>query len=163
MRKLALTLCLLAAPTVGFASSVHNLLPGAEQRGAATFRLFGLPVYQARLFTRGAAPLDWTQDFGIELTYQRRLSQDDLIVATLREMRRLGYPAPDRARLQPCFQSVAPGDRYLAVSRGPDRILFLRNGRTVCTLAQTGITRGFMSIFVGENTRSARFTGALLG
>ncbi|MFY0309800.1 hypothetical protein ACFMBG_07860 [Leisingera sp. D0M16] len=163
MRKLLLTLCLLAVPAAGFASSVQSLLPGAEQRGAATFRLLGLPVYQARLFTRGAAPLDWSQDFGIELTYQRHLSQEDLVEATLREMRRLGHPAPARARFEACFQGVSPGDRYLAVSQGPDRVKFLRNGRTACTLNQPGIKHSFMSIFVGANTRSARFTRALLG
>ncbi|UWQ36783.1 hypothetical protein K3552_15055 [Leisingera aquaemixtae] len=163
MRRLLLTLCLLAVPAAGFASSVQSLLPGAEQRGAATFRFLGSPVYEARLFTRGAAPLDWSQDFGIELTYQRRLSQKDLVESTLREMQRLGHPAPARARFEACFQAVSPGDRYLAVSQGPDRVKFLRNGRTACTLSQPGIKRGFMSIFVGANTRSARFTRALLG
>lgn len=163
MRNLLLTLCLLAVPAGGFASPVQSLLPGAEQRGAATFRFLGLPVYQARLFTRGAAPLDWSQDFGIELTYQRRLSQDDLVEATLREMRRLGYSAPGRTQFEACFKGVSPGDRYLAVSQGPDRVRFLRNGRTACTLNQAGIKRSFMSIFVGENTRSDRFTRALLG
>lgn len=163
MRKLLLTLCLLALPAAGSASPVQSLLPGAEQRGAATFRLLGLPVYQARLFTRGGAALDWAQDFGIELTYQRRLSQDDLVEATLREMRRLGYAAPGRARFETCFKGVSPGDRYLAVSQGPDQVKFLRNGRTACTLSQPGIKRSFMSIFVGANTRSARFTRALLG
>lgn len=163
MRNLLLALCLLAVPAVGFASPVQSLLPGAEQRGAATFRLLGVPVYQARLFTRGGAPLDWGQDFALELTYQRQLSQTDLVEATLREMRRLGQAAPGRARFEACFQGVAPGDRYLAVSEGPDRIRFLRNGRSACTLSQPGIKRGFMSIFVGENTRSPRFTRALLG
>ncbi|OBY26917.1 hypothetical protein [Leisingera sp. JC1] len=163
MRRVLLSLCLLAVPAAGFSSPVQSLLPGAEQRGEATFRLFGFPVYQARLFTQDAAPLDWAQDFGIELTYQRRLSQDDLVEATLAEMQRLGHSAPSRGRFQACFQDVAPGDRYLAVSQGPDRVKFLRNGRTVCTLSQPGIKRGFMSIFVGANTRSARFTRALLG
>ncbi|NVK15144.1 MAG: hypothetical protein HWE35_13330 [Rhodobacteraceae bacterium] len=163
MRKMLLTLSLLTVPVAGLSSPVQSLLPGAEQRGSATFRLFGLPVYQARLFTQNAAPLDWTRDFGIELTYQRRLSQDNLVEATLAEMQRLGHSVPNRARFEACFQAVSPGDRYLAVSQGPDRMKFLRNGRTVCTLSQPGIKRGFMSIFVGANTRSARFTRALLG
>lgn len=163
MRRLMLTLCFLAPAGAGLASPVQSLLPEAGERGMATFRLFGMPVYQARLFTNDAAPLDWAQDFAIELTYQRRLSQQDLVQATRKEMRRLGHSAPDRTRLEACFQAVSPGDRYLAVSQGPDRIRFLRNGRTACTLNGPGIKRGFMSIFVGSNTRSARFTRALLG
>ncbi|KIC15985.1 hypothetical protein [Leisingera sp. ANG-Vp] len=161
MLRLIAILCLLAPPVS--ASQLQSLLPGAEQRGTAVFRLLGLPVYQARLFTKGAAPLDWSQDFGIELIYQRRISQADLTGATLREMRRMGSPVPPEAMLAACFQNVAPGDRYLAVSRGADQIDFLRNGRKTCSLRYPQIKRNFMSIFLGENSRSASFTRGLLG
>lgn len=162
LRPFAL-LCLLALPAAGVDSQLQTLLPGVKERATATFRLLGLPVYQARLFTRDAAPLDWSQDFGIELTYQRRISQADLTRATLREMRRMDNPVPPEAKLATCFQSVAPGDRYLAVSRGPDQVDFLHNGRKTCSLRQRGIKRHFMSIFLGGNSRSASFTRGLLG
>ncbi|MCF6433577.1 MULTISPECIES: hypothetical protein [unclassified Leisingera] len=163
MLRPVILLCLLALPAAGAASQLQALLPGAKERGAATFRLLGLPVYQARLFTSDAAPLDWSQDFGIELTYQRSISQADLTGATLREMRRMGNPPPPEAKLAACFQNVAPGDRYLAVSRGPDRVDFLRNGRTTCSLRHPQIKRHFMSIFLGAKSRSASFTRSLLG
>ncbi|MEX0304798.1 MAG: hypothetical protein AB3N24_20465 [Leisingera sp.] len=161
MLRLIALLCLIAPPAA--ANQLQSLLPGAEQRGAATFRLLGMPVYQARLFTKNAAALDWSQDFAIELTYQRRISHVDLTSATLREMRRMGNPAPPETKLAACFQSVSPGDRYLAVSRGPDRVDFLHNGRKTCSLQHSEIKSHFMSIFLGENSRSASFTRGLLG
>lgn len=163
MPRVFAVLCLLVLPVAAPASQVQSLLPGAEQRGAATFRLLGLPVYQARLFTPNAAPLDWSQDFGIELIYQRRISQSDLVEATLREMERMGNPPPPAAKFATCFQEVEPGDSYLAISRGPDRLEFRLNGRKTCDLRHKGIKRDFMSIFLGPDSRSARFTQALLG
>ncbi|MGB7316660.1 MAG: hypothetical protein WBC85_01705, partial [Planktotalea sp.] len=123
----------------------------------------GVQLYDARLFTKGGAALNWSQDFALELTYKRKLSQNDLVEGTLREMKRLGKPLPARAQLQACYQGVNPGDRYLAVSRGADQLDFWRSGRKSCTLRQSDIKTGFMTIFLSEKSRSPRFTRALLG
>lgn len=163
MRSLLLWTCLCLAPIVAGASQPSNLPRGAEQRGEAAFSFLGFQIYKARLFTQGGRPLDWSQDFGLELTYQRRLSQSDLVEATLREMARMGNALPIRGQLEQCYQPVSPGDSYLAVSDGPDRLTFWRNGIAVCTLTQTDIRTRFMEIFLGEDSRSARFTRALLG
>ncbi|MEP1327347.1 hypothetical protein [Pseudophaeobacter sp.] len=163
MRSLLFCSCLCLAPFVAGATQASNLPPGVEERGEATFSFLGFQIYKARLFTQGGRPLDWSQDFGLELTYRRRLSQSDLVEATLREMTRMGNALPIRDQLEKCYQPVAPGDRYLAVSDGPNRLSFWRNGVTVCTLAQDNIKARFMEIFLGKDSRSTRFTRALLG
>lgn len=163
MRNLILCSCLCLAPLAAIASQTSNLPIGAKQRGEAAFRYLGFQIYKARLFTKDGRPLDWSQDFGLELTYQRKLSQTDLVEATLREMSRIGYDLPIREQLENCYQSVVPGDTYLAVSDGPDRLTFWRNDQPACTLSQSEIKTRFMEIFLGKDTRSARFTRALLG
>ena len=163
MRSLLLWTGLCLAPVIAAASQPGNLPRGAEQRGEATFRFLGFPIYKARLFTQGGQPLDWSQDFGLELTYQRQLSQSDLVEATLQEMARMGNALPIRDQLQKCYQPVEVGDSYLAVSDGPDRLTFWRRGVPVCTLSQEAIKTRFMEIFLGKNSRSAGFTRALLG
>ncbi len=163
MRSLLLWTCLCLTLLDAAASQARNLPQGAEQRGEATFSFLGFQIYKARLFTQGGQALDWSQDFGLELTYQRRLSQSDLVDATLQEMARVGNPLPIRSQLQKCYQPVGPGDSYLAVSDGPDRLNFWRNGVAVCTLTQDEIKTRFMEIFLGEDSRSARFTRVLLG
>ena len=78
-------------------------------------------------------------------------------------LRAPGRALPRREALATCFDDVTEGDRYAAITRGPDRILFLRNGSAACTLDHPGIKTGFMAIFLGENTRSGRFTLQLKG
>lgn len=159
--RLALCFCLCALP-VG-AEVLDKVLPGAQVRGQATYRHLGFQLYDARLFTKGGAPLNRAQDYALELEYKRTLSQKALVEGTLREMKRIGKPLPPRAQLETCFQNVGTGDRYLAVSRGPDQLSFWRNERLTCTLRQKDIKTGFMSVFLGEQSRSPSFTRKLLG
>lgn len=163
MLRIAFILSVLAAPTFLQASTISTVLSTAQMRGEATFRYIGLPLYQARLYTNDGAPLDWSQDFGIELNYLRNLTKKDLVESTLKELDRLGHPLPVRDQLSRCFDDVSKGDQYLAVSRGQDQIGFWRNGTRVCTLTHPMIKQRFMAIFVGQNTRSTAFTRKLTG
>ncbi|EBA16397.1 hypothetical protein RSK20926_21769 [Roseobacter sp. SK209-2-6] len=159
----SLLICLCLAP-VGAAASQASILPqGAKRRGEAAFRFLGFQIYKARLFTQAGELQDWSQDFGLELTYQHQLSQSDLVEATMREMTRMGNALPIRDQLQKCYQPVGVGDTYLAVSDGPDHLTFWRNGVKACTLTQKDIKTHFMSIFLSDNSRSASFTRTLLG
>ena len=163
MRNLFVALILMVFPTFSQASVIETALPDPELRGKAVFRFVGLPVYEARLFTDSGTPLDWSRDFGLELVYKRSLSKEALVGSTMDELARIGHPLPVRDQLSRCFDKVGKGDRYLAVTQGQDRIGFWRNGAKVCTLRYPKIARHFMSIFLGDNTRSASFTRRLRG
>ncbi|EEE36385.1 hypothetical protein RKLH11_218 [Rhodobacteraceae bacterium KLH11] len=159
----ALVALMLLIPGGLAASPVFGALDNAELRGTATFRYLGFPLYDAQLFTQRGAPLSWNEDFGLELRYRRNVTKKALINSTLDEMERIGHAAPVRDQLEVCFHAISKGDRYLAISQGPDTVGFWLNGRKVCTMSYPGIKRSFMSIFLGENTRSAAFTQALRG
>ena len=163
MRKAVLIAAVMVCPALAEASIIKSVLADAELRGAATFRFVGFPLYDARLYTQDGAPLDWSEDFGLELQYRRNLTAYDLVESTMRELRRTGTPLPVRDQLEQCFEAVQTGDRYAAVSDGPDRLAFWRNDRRGCTGAHPGIKQGFMRIFLGENSRSRSFTRALKG
>ncbi|SDX27316.1 hypothetical protein SAMN05444358_104125 [Ruegeria halocynthiae] len=154
---------MLFAPGGLSASPVFGAFNDAELRGTATFRYLGFPIYDAQLFTQGGTPLNWSQDFGLELRYRRNISKKALVNSTLDEMKRIGRAAPVRNQLEVCFGAVSKGDRYLAISQGPDKVAFWLNGQKVCTMSYPGIKRSFMSIFLGDNTRSAAFTRSLRG
>jgi hypothetical protein len=130
---------------------------------AATYRFIGLPLYEVRLFTRAGTPLDWSTNFALELTYLRGLTEYDLVEGTLREMKRIGASLPARAQLERCYDAVRKGDRYFAVSQGPNKIGFWLNRVQTCTLSHPQIKRGFMAVFLGDNTRSQSFTRKLKG
>lgn len=163
MRKFAVILLTVGLPALLEASPIKSAIKGAELRGAATFRLLGLPLYDARLFTKSGAPLDWGKDLALELKYQRNLSEFDLVEGTMRELKRTGGGLPVRAQLEACFQDIKKGDRYLAISNGQNELKFWLNNKPVCTLAYPRIKARFMGIFLGENTRSKSFTRKLRG
>jgi hypothetical protein len=118
MRKCTALLWLFLTPVSVNANTVEAVLPDAELRGAATFHFVGFSLYTARLFTLSGAPLDWNEDFGLELQYKRNLSELDLMEGTMREFARLGDPVPVRSQLQTCFDDVRKGDLFTAVSKG---------------------------------------------
>lgn len=161
--RAALVSLTLLAPGGLAASTVTNQLPNAELRGTATFRYLGLPIYDAKLYTPAGAPFSWNEDFGLQLTYRKNLKQKALVESTLDEMARQGNSGPTQAQLEQCFQAVGKGDSYLAISEGPNKVGFWRNGRKTCTLTHPGVKKSFMSIFLGNNTRSASFTRQLKG
>lgn len=163
MRRAILMSVFLALALPVQAAAIGAVLPGASERGSAVFRFLGLPLYEARLFTMGGEPLDWNQDFGLELRYLRNLTQYDLVEGTMRELERTGGTMPVRGQLETCFSAVQKGDRYLAVTDGPDRVSFWLNGKPTCTLSHPRAAYRFMSIFLGDNTRSRSFTQKLLG
>ncbi|MDU9005364.1 chalcone isomerase family protein [Sedimentitalea todarodis] len=162
LRVLGLCLVILT-PASGQALTIPNVLPGAELRGEAVLRLFGFPLYRARLYTETGAPLNWDQDFGLELTYMRDLSRQDLAESTMRELERIGGAIPIRDQLNRCYADVRRGDRIAAVSQGQNQIAFWLNGTRTCTLSHPQIKSRFMAIFLGDNTRSRSFTRKLKG
>ncbi len=145
------------------ASPLSDAIKDPKLRGTGTFRFLGLPLYDAKLYTPGGAAFSWNENYGLQLTYRKNLQQKALVESTREEMARQGNPAPTEAQLQGCFQAVSKGDSYLAIAQGPNNVSFWRNGSKTCTLTNPGITRSFMSIFLGNNTRSASFTQQLKG
>lgn len=156
MRNALFAFVMMALPTFAAAA-----LPNGAQHSAASYRFIGLPIYDARLFTRAGAPLDWADDFSIELTYNRNLTLFDLVEGTLREMTRFGASLPAREKLETRDNTVRNGDRYLALTHGPYWISFWMNGTRTFTLNHPQIKRGFMAAFPSENTLSKSFTHKL--
>lgn len=154
---------MLLAPGWLAADPLSSELQDPKQIGSGTFRFLGLPLYDAKLYTPGGAAFNWSEDFGLKLTYRKNLKQKALVESTLVEMARQGNPQPTQAQLEKCFQAVSKGDSYLAISEGPNKVGFWRNGTQTCTLASNDIKKSFMSIFLGNNTRSAGFTQSLKG
>ncbi|GHA44386.1 hypothetical protein GCM10008927_06500 [Amylibacter ulvae] len=162
-RLITAILLVLALPHLAMANSVDAVFAGAEKIGESTFRALGRPIYNARLYTQNGRAFDWNQDFALLINYQRNISQKDIVETTLREMKRMGSRPPIDNQLRNCFSAVGKGDQYLAVTDGPNQVSFWRNFKPVCTLINPQIKRRFMSIFLGENSRSAKFTKELRG
>ena len=60
----------------------------ARKLGRGEFSVFGFDVYNARLWS-ASRPLADGQPFALELIYQRNISRDDLVQASVDEIKRL--------------------------------------------------------------------------
>ncbi len=161
--RAALVSFIILAPAGLAASPITQALTDAQLKGSATFRFLGVPVYDAKLYTPQGATFSWNEDVGLQLTYRKNLKQKALVESTLDEMARQGNPAPTQSQLEQCFKAVSKGDNYVAISEGANKVGFWRNGQKTCTLSYPGAKRAFMSIFLGNDTRSASFTRQLKG
>lgn len=143
--------------------ALRTAFPEGREAGQATLRWLGFEVYDARVFTQNGVRATVGEPLALELTYKRKISRDVLVDTTMDEFGRSG-PAPNvRGALMACFRNVQRGDRFLAVTRGTDTLDFWLNDDQTCTLTHPDVANRFMAIFLGENTRSARFTQALRG
>ena len=161
-------ICLLAAGSPTWADW-RSEIPGAALVGRGDFTWFGLRVYQASLWTPAAA-VSWEQPFALELTYRREISRDTLVQASLDEMRRLGGPAVDGARLaawnsemRKAFVDVQPGQRitglYLPGKGGRCYVA----GQFRRAVSDIDFSRAFFSIWLDARTRHPQLRRELLG
>lgn len=144
-------------------------MPGATLVGQGEFTWFGLRVYQARMWSP-AAHVSWEQPFALELIYRRELSQDTLVQASLDEMRRLGGPAVDEARLaawasemRKAFVDVQPGQRITGLYLPGIGGRFYLDGTLRHTVADTDFARAFFAIWLDARTRHPQLRRELLG
>ncbi|MDZ3993855.1 chalcone isomerase family protein [Pseudomonas sp. Teo4] len=144
-------------------------LPGAVLVGQGDFTWFGLRVYQARMWSP-AVQVSWEQPFALELIYRRELSRDTLVQASLDEMRRLGGPSVDEARLaawesemRKAFVDVQPGQRITGLYLPGKGGRFYVDGALRHTVADTAFARAFFAIWLDARTRHPQLRRELLG
>lgn len=166
--RAAALLCLLLAGSPSWADW-RSELPKAELVGQGDFTWFGLRVYQARLWSP-AAPVNWERPFALELIYHRDLSRDTLVQASLDEMRRLGGPGVDEARLaawdgemRQAFVDIQPGQRITGLYQPGQGSRFYVDGAFQHAVADADFARAFFAIWLDERARNPQLRRELLG
>lgn len=167
-RLLILTLtALLLNPAPPAAGSSVAGLTQPQKLGEATMRWLGLPIYDAALYTEGAARFSWSQPLALELRYLRSFPASQLTKSTLDELQRIEGAQGDHAamivKLGECFKDVRKGDRLTAYSSASSKISFSFNGGAPCTVSHKGVRERFLGIWLSGNSRSAKLTRRLKG
>lgn len=148
-------------------AEIRAAIPDPASRGAVTFRWFGLPLYDATLYTAGGNAFDWRAPLALKLVYAREIPAETLVRATLSELRRMEGARADHAaigrELGSCFRDVGPGDRFTATATGADAVTLWFNGARTCTLSHAGIRERFLGIWLSDDSRSARLSRQLRG
>lgn len=141
--------------------------PGLKQRGAGTFRWFGLEVYAATLWSRSGPP-DPSQPFAIALRYSRTLKGTAIAERSVEEMRNLGVGTPEQLRawgaaMASLFPDVSKGTTLVGLNVPGEGARFYHDGRPLGTIAGGEFSRAFFSIWLHPQTSAPALRAALLG
>lgn len=181
VRSLLLAGCIALACALGAgraaASGLEARAPGVGTGwgvvGQGTMRWFGLALYDASLWTRGAErwrPERWRPErpFALEIRYARPIRGERLVAASLDEMARLGFADAARREawrplLARAFPSVEPGDTIVGLAEPDGRVAFYHRGALTAELRDADFARAFFAIWLDPRTREPGLRSSLLG
>lgn len=157
----------LPGPAVAQTADLPPSLARSDVSGPVTYRLLGIPIYEAKLFKPRGEGFDWNRPFALQLQYAKTISGDRLLSATMSELRRMEGQKDDHAEIElalaTCFRDVSSGDRYLAYAVGPDRVDFWLNGSKTCEAQHPGLRNRFLGIWLSDESRAQNLTRRLRG
>ena len=150
-------------------AEVARVLPGANLTGQATLRFWGFDVYQASLWVAPgfSAPQYAQSAFALELRYLRDFNGADIAQRSIREMRRQGpmiaaQEARWEAQMRAVFPDVKAGDRITGIHQPGVGAVFLRNGRSLGSIADPAFAKIFFGIWLSEQTSEPAMRTALI-
>lgn len=135
---------------------------GLKRWGSGAYRYFGFHLYDATLWA-GDDPEK--PPLALALTYQRKISGQQIVDVSLKEMRRLGSSEADLQRWAPrllaLIPDVSPGDR-LTGEHTANGASFQFNGLPRGEIAEEAFARQFFAIWLDPRTRAPELRAALL-
>lgn len=147
----------------------REALPDAHLQGSGEMRMFGFSIYNAR-FWSPRQPLGADTPFALELTYSRAISRDDLVEASLKEIRRLtpGPLSPELAarwerEMQQAFVDVRPADRITGVYMPGEGVRFYVGDTLQHVVKDDAFAKAFFAIWLDPRTRNPQLRAQLLG
>lgn len=147
----------------------QEALPGAQMIGSGEFRVFGFDVYNARLWS-AARPLAGDQPFALELIYQRKISRDDLVQASVDEIKRLSGASVSavqlaqwQAQMQRSFVDVEAGTRITGVYLPGQGARFFVGQQLQHEVKDPQFAKAFFDIWLDPRTRNPELREQLLG
>lgn len=163
-----LVLCVLLPSTSAFAAWQESL-PNARLVGSGELRLFGFRIYSAQLWSP-TVPLQDDAAFALHLTYHRTLSREDLVSASLKEIRRLnGNSLSDvqlqrwQAEMRRAFVDVEPNAQITGVYLRDQGARFYAGPQLLHEIADPEFARAFFAIWLDPRTRNPELRSRLLG
>ena len=140
-------------------------LPKAGEVGSGEFRYWGFLVYDASLW----APLgEYRSDgpFALSLRYARSISRDDIVKASIDQMRDLGFAVERHPewtqKLNQVMASVKAGDTLTGVYTPGQGAVFFYNDKLTGQIDER-LAEAFFAIWLNPRTSEPALRQALLG
>lgn len=143
--------------------------PELKTVGEGSYRYLFWQLYDARLATADGEFTGYDQNSPVllELTYQRDISRQQFIDATVDEWKKLGRSSAEQqqqwaARLQTLWQDVKEGDRLAALLLNDGRVQFYFNGVETGVLDDKAFGAAFFDIWLHPDTSAPKLRRQLL-
>ena len=151
----------------------REALPDARLSGSGEMRMFGFSIYNAQFWSPrllAGKPPGAEEPFALELTYTRAISRDDLVEASLKEIRRLSLNplSPEQVarwdkEMQQAFVDVVPGSRITGVYVPGEGVRFYVGDQLQHVVNDDAFAKAFFAIWLDPRTRNPQLRAQLLG
>jgi hypothetical protein len=147
----------------------QEVLPGAQLLGGGDLRVFGFRVYTARLWSADTLS-NGDKPFALELTYHRAITRDELVEASIDEMKRTS-PAPLseeqivkwQAQMAQAFVDVQAGSKITGVYLPGREARFYVGEKLQHVVQDPQFAKAFFDIWLSPKTRNPELREQLLG
>jgi len=136
---------------------VTKYIGNKEPLGTASITSFLFKLYDVSIWTKGKR-FSWNQPFVLYLKYARSFSRQELVDATIDEMKRIdgvrgAAEQSDKEIFNSMFPSVNAGDSISAVYLPNKAIIFYYNSREIGTITNMVLARQFLNIWLSDRAR----------
>jgi len=147
----------------------QEVLPGAQLLGGGDLRVFGFRVYTARLWSTDT-PVNGDKPFALELTYHRAITRDELVEASIDEIKRTS-PRPVseqqlvkwQAQMAQAFVDVQAGSKITGVYLPGREARFYVGEKLNHVVQDPQFAKAFFDIWLSPKTRNPELREQLLG
>jgi hypothetical protein len=164
---LVITLALGSLAPISFAKEpphIKSMMGQTQLQGLGRLNFWGFHVYDANLY-RGATKD--SQEFALELRYQRSFSGEAIANRTVEEMKKLGIPDTQATawgkELASILPNVEPGQAIAAVYIPKQGTSFFYDGKKISQIQGADFAKAFFGIWLDSNTSVPKLRAELLG
>ena len=153
------------APEFSVTSAWDAFLPTPKPVGEGQFRRWGFLIYDATLWSSNGK-YDATEPFALRLSYASNVSRDQIVDASIDQMRELGVDVaqhpdwPDKLRR--VFADVNKGDSLTGIYMPGNGAVFFYNNQLTGQVDEA-LARAFFSIWLDPQTTEPDLRLSLLG
>ena len=155
--------------TRAMAASWNEEVPEARLIGQGDMRWLGFRLYTAQLWSAGPR-IGEREPFALVLNYHRRISREQLVDASIKEMQRVADTPPDEQRLgrwrdymMQAFRNVDEGDQLIGVYLPGSGCRFYQRDALLATIDDAELARAFFAIWLSPQARDPDLRRQLLG
>jgi hypothetical protein len=143
---------------------IDSVLNPAKLQGSGRFNWWGFHIYDASFYRAGTPS---SQEFAIDIRYQKSLSGISIANSSAEEMKKMGVPDAQVAlwgkELAKVFPNIEPGQALTAVYTPKQGTIFYHDGKRIAQIPSVEFSKAFFGIWLDPKTSVPKLRSELLG